>query len=134
MSAPLSQLSLVPAGGAFFLTLPLPISFNQYKDRRQFTTKKGRIWRDVTIQDIWNQCGRRKPKPLIGRCSLSFELWMPEDNRKRDADNYAGKHVIDCLVKAGLIEDDNTSHIAEYHVYHRGKAGKGWILVSLIEI
>ena len=129
-----TQLDLQPIGGAFFLSLPLPISFNRYKNRYQYTTKAGRIWRDETVGHIWDQCGSMRPEPLVGRSALYQELWMPDDRRRRDADNYTGKHVIDCLVKAGIFEDDNTGNIVELHTYYRGKLGKGALLVSAMEI
>lgn len=136
MTAPQSMLNgdkLSPDRAVIELCLTLPISFNSYKNQHGHTTKRGRIWRDLTVDDIYRQCGGR-PEPLIGRCGIWYELWLPDDNRRRDADNYSGKHVLDALVKAGVIEDDNSKNITELHTFFRGKSGKGWLRIRIMEI
>lgn len=128
-----SLLTLSPVGTIYVLDLGLPISFNRYKDRRQHTTQKGRIWRDETITRVIHQCGGY-PEPLVGRSAIYYELWMPDDNIRRDIDNFTGKHVLDVLVKAKVLSDDNTGFVVEEHKFYRGKNGKGALIVTAMEI
>ena len=117
----------------FAITVPWPISANAYYTRgKSWISQKGRIWRDLAIGQIWDQTGGRRPVPLVGRVSLTFEIWMPDDRRRRDLDNYTGKHVIDMLTKSGVWEDD--SQVWEIHQYRRGKRGRGEIRIEIKEI
>ncbi len=128
------MLCLSPIGYIYVLTLPLPISYNTYAGRvKSQTSKRGRIWRDETVETIYRQCGG-KPEPLVGRCAIYWELWMPDDRRKRDPDNHTGKHVLDAIVRAGIIPDDHAGFVTEEHKYMRGKHGKGCLVVTAMEI
>jgi Holliday junction resolvase RusA-like endonuclease len=129
-----SMLPVIPQQDFYVIVLPWPLSFNAYKDRMQHTTKAGRIWRDLTIGTIRAQCGGMTPEPLIGRVAIYWELWAPEDNRRRDLDNFTGKHVLDAVVKAGVMSDDNVSVVVEEHKYYRGKNGKGGLIITVMEV
>lgn len=132
-SAPQSMLSLSPVGGLYVLDIGWPISFNRYKDRYQKTSKDGRLWRDSTIAKIWRQC-QGKPEPLIGKVAIYWELWEPDNRIRRDLDNFTGKHILDCLVKADIITDDNMKTIVEEHKLYRGKWSTGNLIITAMEI
>jgi len=49
----------------------------------------------------------------MGRAEITVE-YQPYDKRRRDPDNYAatGKPLIDGLVAAGVLPDDDGKHVA----------------------
>ena len=53
-----------------------------------------------------------------GKYSVSMYFWR-ESNIRRDLDNLATS-VLDALVKAGALEDDNVSKVGELHIYDMG--------------
>lgn len=109
-----------------------PISSNQYYSRNNWTSVKGRVWRDRTLGEIWSQTGGRKPEPLIGPVKIVYEIWLPNDRRRRDIRNHTGKHLDDLLTKAGVWEDD--SQIWECVERRCGKNGKGKVHITIEEI
>lgn len=130
---PESLLQLSPIGGLFVLDLGWPISYNEYKSRHWPVSKKGRLWRQDTVELIHLQCGG-KPDPLVGRVHVYWEIWAPDDRRRRDPDNYSGKHCLDALVHAGIISDDSMQHVVRNCHDYRGKWGKGCVLVTVMEV
>lgn len=52
---------------------------------------------------------------------IVFTIGKP-DKRKRDIDN-AITSLLDCLVKAEVLEDDNTTIVKEIHAYHSDDFG-----------
>ena len=51
----------------------------------------------------------RPPKPYT-RATVEITYYFP-DRRRHDPDNYCGKFLLDGLTKAGIIEDDDFSHV-----------------------
>ena len=47
-----------------------------------------------------------KPKKHFERASVHIHYCFP-DRIRRDPDNYSGKMILDGLVKAGVLQDDN---------------------------
>lgn len=49
--------------------------------------------------------------PFFHRCKIGF-TWI-EPNRRRDIDNISvgKKYILDALVKAGVLHDDNWNHV-----------------------
>jgi Holliday junction resolvase RusA-like endonuclease len=65
--------------------------------------------------------------PRLERVAITVE-YQPPDKRRRDPDNYAatGKPLIDGLVIAGILPDDNSAHVTDVHftigpVHPRGR-------------
>ena len=60
--------------------------------------------------------------------------WV-EANKKRDLDNicFAKKFILDALVKAGILENDNKSHISGFTDKFE-YADKSKVIVELVEI
>ena len=54
-------------------------------------------------------CRPKPPEPLK-KCRVHLHYMFP-DKRRRDPDNYSGKFILDGLVKAGILEDDNFTNI-----------------------
>jgi len=134
MPEPQSALTLTPIGAIVVLDLGFPISYNTYRGKKDgWISKRGIVWRDLTIESIWHQCGG-KPQPLVGRVAIYWETWMPADKRRRDRDNYTGKHCLDVLVKAGVIGDDHSESVWEEHKLRRPNWGPGKVVATVVEI
>ena len=63
-------------------------------------------------QLVWVMCRASKERPPqpFDFASVEIKYYFKTHNR-HDADNYAGKFLLDGLTKAGVIKDDDMSHI-----------------------
>ena len=61
---------------------------------------------------VWATCLNNKERPTTPyeSADVSIRYFFPTKTR-HDADNYAGKFLLDGLTKAGVIIDDDMSHI-----------------------
>ncbi len=50
-------------------------------------------------------------KPVTGKANISIFLHF-KDNRRRDEDNYTPKWLLDVLVGAGILIDDDSKHVS----------------------
>jgi hypothetical protein len=122
----------------YFIDFGWPISANVAKDRQGRYVRLWREWRDTICDQIWKSLGctgRRgamPPATLIGRVGVWWEVWMPDDRRRRDVDNFTGKHCLDALVWAKLIEDD--CKVWQEHRYRRGTWRTGRVLAAVAEV
>lgn len=85
----------------------IPPSNNQFIGRNkrwQYQDAK-KHWADL----ISLACRPKPPEPLK-KCRVHLHYMFP-DKRRRDPDNYSGKFILDGLVKAGILEDDNFTNI-----------------------
>ena len=81
-------------------------SLNQWT--RWHWTKKSRVKKSWE-QEIALRCGKYGTPNLTG---VMVEIrYYFKDKRVRDRDNYVPKFILDGLVKAGIIEDDNDNDI-----------------------
>lgn len=90
-----------------YIISDIPPSNNQFIGRNkrwQYQDAKKR-WADL----IRLACRPKPPDPLK-RCRVHLHYMFP-DKRRRDPDNYSGKFILDGLVKAGILEDDNFTNI-----------------------
>ena len=62
-----------------------------------------------------------KPKKPLMRADVYITYYF-KDNRRRDADNYSGKMILDPLVKEGVLIDDSFDNV-ELHP-HKGGVDK----------
>lgn len=62
---------------------------------------------------VWAACMacKDRPKEPWERSLVEITYYFP-DRRRRDADNYSGKYLLDGLKKAGVIVDDDLNHIS----------------------
>lgn len=87
-----------------------PPSLNQFAGRENvWQYRKAKM--DWTNAVIW-QCKACKDRPErpYGFADVFLKYYFPKRVR-HDADNYAGKFVLDGLTKAGVIVDDDMDHI-----------------------
>lgn len=118
---------------AFRFVLPWPISANVYYSKnKRYRSANGRVWAEDMGAAIWRQCGSARPEPLIGRVAIYSEIWLPDDNRRRDLDNFTGKHIQDMYQFVGVIGND--TDIKEDHRYWRSKYKNGALVVHILEI
>jgi crossover junction endodeoxyribonuclease RusA len=73
-------------------------------------SKQYRDWLKLAMQE-WSIQKRRLIK---GRVNVFIHVKAP-DKRRRDLDNVGGKAIMDLLVKAGVIEDDDRTHVRSIH-------------------
>jgi len=88
------------------LTLPWPPSTNHTwrKGRgRVFLSEQTKTFRKAVASIV---LASRMPRPALGALEVTVTLYPP-DNRRRDADNFAGKALFDALTLAGVWADDS---------------------------
>ena len=114
------------------LDIPLlPPSPNATRRDTHWTARArvDRLWRSEGRLGGLTAIGKGKP-PRWQKVMLSITFFLP-DKRRRDPSNLVGsegvKGLIDGLVDAGIIVDDNTNVIVEYgpfqFTYRKGQPG-----------
>lgn len=114
----------------FRLKLPFPPSVNNLFNtvgRRRIPTEFYQAWQRECRGEIMVQ----KVRPITGPVHVRIDLVAP-DNRRRDADNCA-KGVIDTLVKAGLIEDDDNRFLRRLNIGWELEGSPCTVTVTSIE-
>lgn len=109
--------------------LPWPPTVNTYWRRvgaKTLISKKGRLYRDVAMDQAWQH--DRRGWPLKGRLRVSVTAFPP-DRRRRDLDNIL-KALLDALGHVGLYLDD--SQIDRLEVVRTGLGGV--VVVKVEEI
>lgn len=69
---------------------------------------------DMAVQFMLQKKGYVAPKP----CSISIFIWRP-NNVRRDLDNMATS-IMDGLVKGGILEDDDYTHVGSLCIVDMG--------------
>ena len=87
-----------------------PPSLNQFAGREN--TWDYRNAKALWTRAVWAAClgSKGKPKTPYQMADVEIMYYFPTRSR-HDADNYAGKFLLDGLTKAGVIEDDDMAHI-----------------------
>lgn len=73
--------------------------------------------------------------PAVDRVAVELH-WQPRDRRRRDADNPVPttKACVDGLVDAGVVTDDDHTHVQHlgvvFHDPEPGHGGRLWLVVS----
>lgn len=90
-------------------TIPLiPPSLNKYAGRTnswEYRNAKAE-WRGI----VCAYCRPKRPPPPFAHLRITFYF---ADRRRHDADNYC-KFLLDGLVSAGVIADDDFAHVAYF--------------------
>lgn len=92
--------------------LPWPPSLNRavrHTGNGHYVSKAGKQFREAVIAEVWNHYSH--PIKPLARCRVALQL-TPPTRQKRDADNHI-KPVLDALVHAKLLTDDNSDHVKE---------------------
>jgi crossover junction endodeoxyribonuclease RusA len=99
--------------GLFFLSFIPPSKANRVKINTKVFSKSGKRYivpKDVSVKinrAIWELQIQNEEKKLYFDSPVSVEIiFLLPDRRRRDLDNIM-KTLGDCLVYAGIIEDDN---------------------------
>lgn len=71
-------------------------------------TKKSKIKKGFESDIGW--LAAKYNEPQLESCDIEI-IYYFKDNRTRDFDNYVPKFILDGLVKAGIIKDDNDNNI-----------------------
>lgn len=71
----------------------------------------------------------------VNKCEIKFTLLF-SDKRRRDLDNYAAtiKMILDGLVAAEILPDDNYKHVQRIIIEHRQVDGNEGIQVEITEV
>ena len=87
-----------------------PPSLNQFAGRENsWEYRKAKAY---WTQLVWATClsCKERPKAPYEVADVEIMYYFPTRTR-HDADNYAGKFLLDGLTKAGVIVDDDMAHI-----------------------
>lgn len=85
----------------------IPPSNNKFAGRKN-------VWEYRQIKKQWEEIiyySAIGKKGIKGKVKVIIEYFFP-DKTRRDPDNYSGKFILDGLVRAGLIDDDNFKTIS----------------------
>ena len=92
------------------------------------TAGRGNVWEYRKKKAEWTErvyfaCKvlKRKEQPPFEKARVTITYYFG-DRRRHDADNYAGKYLLDGLTKAGVIVDDDLKHITTTIVGEYDKA------------
>lgn len=89
----------------------IPPSLNRFAGRKNVW--EYRQYKEQWTRAVWLTCAACKDRPEqpYAKAAVEITYFFP-DRRRHDADNYAGKFLLDGLTKAGVIVDDDLSHIS----------------------
>jgi crossover junction endodeoxyribonuclease RusA len=124
-------------GGLRVITIEMPpgLPLPSLNDRRHWA---GRAAAARELKDAACLMARGARLPQLQRAEVTV-TYCPPDRRRRDPDNYAaaGKPLIDGLVAAGVLPDDDGRHVAAVH-YRIGELyrlhPRGRIVITVREI
>lgn len=90
-------------------------SLNDYTKACRGNRYSGANMKKKTEYDIWIYIMQQLKGVHIKRPVFITFTWI-EENGKRDLDNicFAKKFILDALVKAEVLEDDNKSHVSGF--------------------
>lgn len=106
----------------------IPMNLNTYRNAHYFQLNKEKSeWEHVVAVAV-NQQGI---KP-VDRCRIEMEFYF-KDKRRHDPDNYAccAKFILDGLVKASILPDDNFDVIESLAVKRGGISKKPYIMIGI---
>lgn len=82
------------------------------------TAGRANVWEYRRTKDEWTaavvwaiKVAKCKPPRPFELAHITLHYFFP-DRRRRDADNYAGKFLLDGLTRGGIIVDDDMQHIS----------------------
>ena len=106
--------------------LPWPVSTNRYWRHVGHYTLLSREARRYHMMAVSRLSGM---KPLEGELSLTAHFYPP-DRRRRDLDNVGGKCLIDSMVKAGLMHDDEQIKRIHLEMLEPMQGGKVFVVLE----
>lgn len=109
----------------------IPMNLNTYRNAHYHLLNKEKlIWEKAVALAIREQGIR----PL-SRCKVTMEFFF-KDKRRHDPDNYSccAKFILDGMVKAGILSDDNFEVIEMLSVMQGGISKKPYINIVIQEV
>ena len=96
----------------FFISLKgVPPSLNKTAGRKNVWDYRNAKYE--WTRRVWGAAMKDKPKNPFQKAVVEITYYFPTRAR-HDADNYAGKFLLDGLTKAGVIVDDDLKHISTF--------------------
>lgn len=88
---------------------------NEYTKCNRTNKFAGATLKKKTEEHIYYYILEQLKKVKINKKVFIYFTWI-EENGKRDLDNicFAKKFILDALVKAGVLENDNKSHVSGF--------------------
>lgn len=86
----------------------VPPSLNKFAGRQNAWDYRAAKSHWTTL--VWAAAQKQRPKAPYNKALVRITYYFPTAAR-HDADNYAGKFLLDGLTKAGIIVDDDLRHI-----------------------
>ena len=116
----------------FVIPFRLP-SLNEVIAQNRRNPYAGAKLKKETENDICGEIFAARLVPVEAPCIV--HMVFDEPNRRRDADNVesAKKFILDALVKSGVLENDNPSHVVASPSYTRYGEGGASVTVTIIE-
>lgn len=114
-----------------FKIFGIPMNLNEYRNAHfQVLNQQKKMWERLTIAESIAQ----KIQP-VKRCQLTIHYFF-KDRRKHDPDNYAAslKFILDGLVKAKILPDDNFDVIDSITIRQGGIDKKPYLIIQMDEI
>lgn len=110
---PLDAADATTASAVFDLTYDLPrppLTMNDWRNahwRTKHDTKQRLAW-------LTREALQRTPVPRLTRARITVTQYAP-DRRRRDPDGLSAfrKDVLDAIVRAGVLPDDNRDHVVD---------------------
>jgi hypothetical protein len=95
----------------------LPTSLNEYINAERTNKFMGAKIKKEETDKVIIECKFEELQPVRGRVKLFFYWYVK--NKKKDPDNiaFAKKFIIDGLVEANVLRNDNLNTIVELHDY-----------------
>ena len=95
--------------GAYTMTFPSTMPLLNQNDRLHWAVKNKKV---QEIKGISTTLARSQGIPLLERVEIE-SIYHPRDRRRRDCDNLSPtvKAIIDGLVGAGVLPDDNSRYV-----------------------
>jgi len=92
----------------------LPTTLNPYINAERSNRYAGASIKKKETDTVYWECKSQGLKPVKGEVKLDFYWYVK--TRRRDADNiaFAKKFLIDGLVKAGIIKNDNLNTVVGF--------------------
>lgn len=109
-------------------------SYNEYSNTNRKNKYAGaKMKKDIELQ-IWSYIVNELKTVKIHKPVFITFTWV-EKNKKRDLDNicFAKKFILDALQKAGVLENDNCSHVTGFTDLFE-YSDKSKVIVELEEI
>lgn len=114
-----------------FKIFGIPMNLNEYRNAHFFLLdKEKKKWERITVKESIAQ--RIRP---IRKCRLTIEFYF-KDRRRHDPDNYSAslKFILDGMVKANILPDDDFSVIESLTVRQGGIHMNPYLVIRIEEL